>query len=526
MVGASASPRGSSSTVGDCDEVGIRQEGTKNKTKTKTKTRWHKYHYTAFTQGLAALFRTFFSLGGLRVCACRACRVCRVCRVCVLCVCCVWCVVCVQCVLCVLCCVCCVCCVCCLCCVCCVCVVSVLCVVCVVSVVCVLCVLCACFCGSQHCLPGDSIAAMQATRIQTSKASASSRGPAVFASSQDHMLGHSEAKDDPILRRYSVRSKLGQGTFGKVYRGFRKSSRTPVAMKFVNLGADVDKANREVQLLTSLRHPSIIPLLEYFEPKPSCGRKEAVLVFPEREGDLHRFIQRLRAERFNGDVPARALLAHSTIELWVHQLASGLAHLHAQSVIHRDLKPSNILLVWAGAGMRVELADLGTARDMTPADKKRRVFTKSAVDLSLRPLTCQVVGSTPHVGTEQYASPEAWFGGVTDSANKYGYPMDVWSLGAVLFELLTFDMFTPGADDVAMVCSAVCRLDGHADLDRRTLGPRQHVLLKAASEALRVAIRVDVRTLPSLEAFTASAPPRGLWDVAASALKWLPVHAT
>ena len=103
----------------------------------------------------------------------------------------------------------------------------------------------------------------------------------------------------------------------------------------------------------------------------------------------------------------------------------------------------------------MEIADLGTARE-APEAKRRELSSKGAVDLALRPVARRgFVGMTPHVSTVPYAAPEAWFDGSHSSGDEYGYPMDLWSLGTIIFELLTLDMFASGREDVGCGCVQV-----------------------------------------------------------------------
>ena len=159
--------------------------------------------------------------------------------------------------------------------------------------------------------------------------------------------------------------------------------------------------------------------------------------------------------------------------------------------------------------MSVEIADLGPARE-APEAKRRTLSSQSTVDLALRPVARRgFVGMTPHVSTVPYAAPEAWFGGSHNSGNEYGYPMDLWSLGTIIFELLTLDMFASGNDDVEHVAAALCRLGDFSEQQTRVLGPRQPDMLRAARQALE---RNRCRE-KTLEECAALAPPQGTWDL-------------
>ena len=125
----------------------------------------------------------------------------------------------------------------------------------------------------------------------------------------------------------------------------------------------------------------------------------------------------------------------------------------------------------------LEIADLGTARE-APESKRRQLPSKSTVDLALRPVARRgFAGMTSPVSTVPYVAPEVWFGGSHHSGNEYGNPMDLWSLGTIIFELLTLDMFASGHDDVEHVVAAVCRLGDFSEQRKRVLGPRQPDLL-------------------------------------------------
>ena len=169
------------------------------------------------------------------------------------------------------------------------------------------------------------------------------------AMDRDHALASSQGQgngDDDVFVKYNKSRIIGQGGFGKVYKGYhRKIPGFVVALKFAN---DNVVAEREIAILNRLKHDCIVPLWDHIEFTSS--RDVAVLVFPWRESDLHEFRRRRDADYYMG--PARGTFANdrSIIELWSHHLARGVAYTHSCNLVHRDLKPSNILLKWKAGG--------------------------------------------------------------------------------------------------------------------------------------------------------------------------------
>jgi NIMA (never in mitosis gene a)-related kinase len=117
------------------------------------------------------------------------------------------------------------------------------------------------------------------------------------------------------------------------------------------------------------------------------------------KGDLKRFIKKICQE---GDKLDEIRLIEYT-----RQLGSALQHMHEKRIIHRDLKPANILIFSDGT---LKLGDLGLGRYMS--DETFKAFSK--------------------VGTPLYMSPEVI------RNDGYDFKSDVWSLGCVIYELVTF----------------------------------------------------------------------------------------
>lgn len=222
------------------------------------------------------------------------------------------------------------------------------------------------------------------------------------AASEDESTGHSaEAASRDIARRigvYTLGARLGDGGFGEVYEATTEGSDETLAIKVLRLEhgerADiVHRFRREAAILTSLGHPSIVPVHEVGE---ADGR--LYIVMQRIRGlDLHRFS---RARPIDPELAAR----------YIAEAADACAFAHQAGVIHRDIKPENILVEESG---RVVLSDFGLAK---------QIYSKTELTLSLQRL-----------GTPHYMAPEQAdrrLGPITERS-------DVYSLGATLYFLLT-----------------------------------------------------------------------------------------
>jgi len=198
------------------------------------------------------------------------------------------------------------------------------------------------------------------------------------------------------LGRYAIVKRLGQGGFGSVYLGYDARLERPVAIKVpasrrANLLADARKA-------ASLRHDGIVTV-HTIEEEPD-GSFMIVMEYMEG-GSL--------ADRIEGQGQAAAarLPVENAIQI-VADVADAVHYAHEHGIIHRDLKPDNILFDLEG---RPHVADFGLA-----------VYASQRTERN---------GNI--CGTAQYMAPEQ-IRGETDRIDRR---TDVWSLGVVLFELLT-----------------------------------------------------------------------------------------
>ena len=199
--------------------------------------------------------------------------------------------------------------------------------------------------------------------------------------------------------RYEIEREIGQGAFATVYLAHDARHERRVALKVLNADPSSQDGEirfiREIRLLARLQHPNILPLHD-------SGHVEALLYYlmPYVSGETLR-IRMSRERQLPIDVAVRI----------AGEVADALAYAHGQGIIHRDIKPENILL----SGGHAVVADFGIAR---------------AIDVGgVQQLTRTGMGGP---GTPAYMSPEQLLG-----EHELDGRSDIYSLGAVLYEMLT-----------------------------------------------------------------------------------------
>ncbi len=195
--------------------------------------------------------------------------------------------------------------------------------------------------------------------------------------------------------RYELHAVIGEGTFGRVYRGRDRRLARQVAVKVIKPWWAEDPEwvasfEREAQLLASVSDPGIVQIFD---------------VGSAPEG-LYYVAELVQGESLAHRLRAGPLEPGEAADI-AEQLSRALAHAHAQRVVHRDVKPANVLLSPDG---RVKVGDFGVAR--------------------LAEGSSDGVGATI-VGTPRYMAPEQARGGSITPAT------DVYGVGVVLYEMLT-----------------------------------------------------------------------------------------
>lgn len=149
------------------------------------------------------------------------------------------------------------------------------------------------------------------------------------------------------LARYRKMDKLGEGTYGLVYRARDLREGTVVAIKKIKLNRCEEgipsTTLREVALLQHLKHPNIVEMSGVL-----YNDGELSLVFEFMDNDLKKYIDK---------IPAGQYLDVKTLKRFTYFLTEGMRHCHCRRVLHRDLKPQNILI--SDDAKQLKIADFG-----------------------------------------------------------------------------------------------------------------------------------------------------------------------
>lgn len=224
-------------------------------------------------------------------------------------------------------------------------------------------------------------------------------------------------RDRRFQELYTLDKQVGEGSFGNVYKAHAKNaSEVPVAVKVFSLASPIaspqakvesEEARRklasffgECAMLSRLDHPHIVRMHESFQ---SASELHLVLEMCQG-GELYALLVK-KIKEDDG-------LDESVSQIFFRQMLQAVGYLHARRIVHRDVKPENFLV--SGSSDRLEdvvlkLCDFGTATVLT--DQRPR--------------------SLVNIGTLSYTAPEVY------QRKGADLPADIWSLGVVLYVILT-----------------------------------------------------------------------------------------
>ena len=243
-----------------------------------------------------------------------------------------------------------------------------------------------------------------------------------------------------IADRYELEELVGTGGMSSVYRANDRLLERDVALKvlhdrFTVDGDYVERFRREARAVAQLSHPNIVTVIDRGEQD---GRQFIVFEYVDGE-NLKSLIER------EGPLPER-----EAIELAL-QIARALGFAHEHGLIHRDVKPQNVLL---NGDSGAKVTDFGIARSL---DVQGGLTQTGTV-----------------MGTSDYIAPEQARGRQVDAQS------DVYSLGAVLYELLTGEVPFPGDNFVAVAMRHINEPPPSVRERRPELSPRLDAAVRRA----------------------------------------------
>lgn len=205
---------------------------------------------------------------------------------------------------------------------------------------------------------------------------------------------------------YERVEKIGEGTYGVVYKALDIETKRNVALKRIRLESETEgipsTAMREISLLKDLKHHSVVELFDVIIIETSI-----YMVFEYLDMDLKKMLDRHKSS-----------FTPMLVKSYMHQMLDAIAYCHLNRILHRDLKPQNLLVDREG---HIKLADFGLAR---------------AVNFPIRVYTHEVV-------TLWYRAPEILLG-----TKFYCVGVDTWSLGCIFAEMILKRPLFPGDSEI------------------------------------------------------------------------------
>ncbi len=244
--------------------------------------------------------------------------------------------------------------------------------------------------------------------------------------------GSTSALIGKVIGSYRIRAELGAGGMGAVYLAEQfEPVRRQVALKVIKAGMDsedvISRFQSERELLARMNHPNIAQVLD---------------VGATPEGRLYFAMEYVPGVPVTEFCDRRGLDIAHRLEMFL-QICEGVQHAHQKGVIHRDLKPNNLMVADYQGQMLVKVIDFGIAKSMDPG-RGDTGSTRMGVP----------------IGTPAYMSPEQAAGDLAAVDTR----SDVYSLGVVLYRLITHDLPISGDTIARAMDSDLARVLREADI--------------------------------------------------------------
>ena len=210
--------------------------------------------------------------------------------------------------------------------------------------------------------------------------------------------------------RYTIVEKLGEGSYGAVYKVHDNTNGQNMAVKII-LTKDSPEGIpsttiREITNLKYCSHPNILSLINVY-----FYQDQIELVLDCCESDLRNFINKYQ------DIPK--IYNKETIKNIIYQIIKGVSFMHSQAIVHRDLKPGNILI--DVSTLKVKIGDFGFSRKLSIPTRRY----------------------TREVSTLWYRAPELLLG-----SPLYSFGIDIWGIGCILAELVMKEPLFEGNSEI------------------------------------------------------------------------------
>lgn len=210
--------------------------------------------------------------------------------------------------------------------------------------------------------------------------------------------------------RYTIVEKLGEGSYGAVYKVHDNTNGQNMAVKII-LTKDSPEGIpsttiREITNLKYCSHPNILSLINVY-----FYQDQIELVLDCCESDLRNFINKYQ------DIPKT--YNKETIKNIIYQIIKGVSFMHSQAIVHRDLKPGNILI--DVSSLEVKIGDFGFSRKLSIPTRRY----------------------TREVSTLWYRAPELLLG-----SPLYSFGIDIWGIGCILAELVMKEPLFEGNSEI------------------------------------------------------------------------------
>ena len=211
-------------------------------------------------------------------------------------------------------------------------------------------------------------------------------------------------------KRYTIVEKLGEGSYGAVYKVHDNTNGQNMAVKII-LTKDSPEGIpsttiREITNLKYCSHPNILSLINVY-----FYQDQIELVLDCCESDLRNFINKYQ------DIPKT--YNKETIKKIIYQIIKGVSFMHSQAIVHRDLKPGNILI--DVSSLEVKIGDFGFSRKLSIPTRRY----------------------TREVSTLWYRAPELLLG-----SPLYSFGIDIWGIGCILAELVMKEPLFEGNSEI------------------------------------------------------------------------------